>query len=68
MGLVRVMTKYADRDASYLFATALDAHSSLTHLNQRLLLESSWPASNDRWEGALPSGSTGAGELTGNIC
>lgn len=48
MGLTRVMTRYVDRNASYLFATALDAHSSQTSLNQRPLFASSWPTSNDR--------------------
>lgn len=33
MGLTRAMTRYVDRSASYLFATALDAHLSLTQLN-----------------------------------
>lgn len=33
MGLARGMTRYVDRNASYLFATAPDAHLSLTHLN-----------------------------------
>lgn len=32
---MRAMTRYGDRNADYLLATALDAHSSLMHLNQR---------------------------------